>query len=126
MFYNLYLLKSEDIPKDENGIDFELIYCLESDKELSAEFEKNPNLNYYFIALQKTEQNLIIAKETLKSEWKKFSELSLTVLHITSEKKETRKAFRKLMNRSNNEFVIFKTQAVGFDKTSEKENDNAK
>jgi hypothetical protein len=116
-FYHLYLAKTNGIPKDENGEDFAVVYCLEKGKELSPELEKNPDLRYFLIVLQKTSADLNSGMLNVKLEWNIFSELTLELEHITDSVNEMTKEFRELLNECEEETVIFKSQIVGFDKT---------
>ena len=114
-FYNLYLGKTNGIPKDENGKEFEVVYCLENDKEISTDLEKNSNLRYFLIVLQKTKADLNNGMRNVKSEWNSFSDLTLKLEHITDYRSKMKKSFRELLNDCETETVIFKSQVVGFD-----------
>lgn len=52
-FYNLYLGKTNGIPKDENGKEFEVMYCLENDKEISTNLEKKFKFEIFFNCIAK-------------------------------------------------------------------------
>jgi hypothetical protein len=125
-FYNLYLAKTSKIPKDKNGNDFDVVYCLEIEKEISSELELNSNLRYIFIVLQKTRENLYNGMENVKLEWESFSNSSIEIEYITNDLKQIKKEFRKLFLKCDDETVIFKSQVVGFDKTSKKELNTAR
>ena len=124
--YNLYLGKVSEIPKNESGEDFEVVYMLESQKEYSTLSEENKNLKYYFIILQRTKLNLEMSIETVKTEWEDFSETKIELEHITNNIKKIKRSFRQEILESKNESIIFKTTLVGFDQTSRKESDKAK
>jgi hypothetical protein len=125
-FYNLYLGKTNGIPKDENGEEFEVVYCIENNKEVSSELEKNSNLRYFLIVLQKTKADLNSGMQNVKSEWNSFSDLTLKLEHITDYRNEMKKSFRELLNECENETVIFKSQVVGFDEKSVTESKEAR
>lgn len=125
-FYNLYLGKTNGIPKDENGKEFEVVYCLENDKEISTDLEKNSNLRYFLIVLQKTRADLNNGMRNVKSEWNSFSDLTLKLEHITDYKSKIKKSFREILNDCETETVIFKSQVVGFDEKSVTESREAR
>ena len=125
-FYNLYLGKTNGIPKDENGKEFEVVYCLENDKEISADLEKNSNLRYFLIVLQKTRADLNNGIRNVTSEWNSFSDLTLKLEHITDYRSRMKKNFRELLNDCKTETVIFKSQVVGFDEKSVTESREAR
>jgi len=116
--YNLYLCKTNGIPKDENGEEFEVVYCLEEDKEISAELEQNPNLRYLLIVLQKTKTDLKTGMRNVETEWNGFTDLTLEIEHITNDLKKIKRNFRELLLDCETETVIFKSQVVGFDEKS--------
>ena len=124
--YNLYLGKVSEIPKNESGEDFEVVFVLESQKEYSSLSEKNKNLRYFFIILQRTKLDLEMSLETVKTEWEDFSEAKIELEHITNNIKRIKKSFRQVILECKNESVIFKTTLVGFDQTSKKESEEAK
>jgi len=117
-FYNLYLGKTNGIPKDENGKEFEVVYCLENDKEVSLELEKDSDLRYFLIILQKTRADLENGMQNVKTEWRSFSDLSLEIEFVTDYRNKMTKNFRELLNECENETVIFKSQVVGFSEKS--------
>lgn len=117
-FYNLYLGKTNEIPKDENGKEFEVVYCFENDKETSPELGKNPNLKYYLIVLQKSKSDLKSGMLNVKMEWNIFTDLKLEIEHITDDLKRIKRNFRELLMDSETETIIFKSQVVGFDENS--------
>ena len=125
-FYNLYLGKTNGIPKDENGKEFEIVYCLENDKEISTDLEKNSNLRYFLIVLQKTRADLNNGMRIVKSEWNSFSDLTLNLEHITDYRSKMKKSFREILNDCETETVIFKSQVVGFDEKSVTESREAR
>lgn len=125
IFYNLYLGRVNGIPKDEKGNEFEIVYCVENNRNISN-IENNTDLNFFLIILQKTEDNLNESFEKVKTEWKDFSNLSLKLEHITDKKNRIKRNFRELLNETENEVIIFKSQAVGFDKTSKNELEQAR
>lgn len=125
-FHYLYLGKTNEIPKDENNEEFQAIYCLEENKEVSSDFEKNSNLNYFLIVLQKTSMELDNAMENVKSDWNSFTSLNLELEFITDYQNRMTKSFRKLFNDCENETVIFKSQVVGFNEKSLMEINEAK
>ena len=125
-FYNLYLGKTNGIPKDENGKEFEVVYCLENDKEISTDLEKNSNLRYFLIVFQKTKADLNNGMRNVKSEWNSFSNLTLKLEHITDYRSKMKKSFREILNDCETETVIFKSQVVGFDKNSVSESREAR
>jgi hypothetical protein len=89
--YNLYLCKTNGIPKDENREEFEVVYCLEEDKEISAELEQNPNLRYLLIVLQKTKADLKTGMRNAETEWNSFTALTLEIEHITNDLKKIKR-----------------------------------
>jgi hypothetical protein len=118
IYYNLYLGETNRIPKDENGNDFDVVYCLERGEKISAEFEKNPDLRYLFVILQKTRDEQIYAIQQIKSEWNSFTELPLEIEHISQELPKIKRPFRELILDADDGGVIFKSQVVGYDKNS--------
>ncbi len=125
-FYNLYLGKINGIPKDESGKEFDVVYCLENDKVISSKLEKNSNLRYLLIVLQKTRADLNSGMRNAKSQWNSFSDLSLELEHITHHRSRMKKNFRELLNECEDETVIFKSQVVGFDAKSVTESKEAR
>jgi sugar-specific transcriptional regulator TrmB len=125
-FHNLYLGQTNGIPKDENGKEFEVVYCLENDKEISSELEKNSDMRYLLIVLQKTRADLDNGIRRVKSEWNSFSDLTLKLEHITDYRNKMKKSFRELLNECENETVIFKSQVVGFNERSATETKEAR
>jgi hypothetical protein len=117
-FYNLFLGKTNGIPKDENNNEFEVVYCLENGKDISTDLKDNSNLRYYLIVLQKTKADLNNGIQNVISEWNSFSDLKLKLEHITDCKSKMTKSFRELLNDCETETIIFKSQVVGFDKKS--------
>ncbi|WP_296313249.1 hypothetical protein [Winogradskyella sp. UBA3174] len=116
--YNLYLCKTNGIPKDENGEEFEVVYCLEQGEEISAELEQNPNLRYLLIVLQKTKADLKTGMRNVETEWNSFTDLTLEIGHITNNLKKFKRNFRELILDSETETIIFKSQVVGFNEKS--------
>ena len=106
------------IPKDENGMEFEVVYCLENDKKISSELKNDSDLRYFLIILQKTKDDLENGILNVQKEWKSFSDLSLELEFITDYKNKRTKNFRELLNECDNETVIFKSQVVGFNNKS--------
>lgn len=124
--YNLYLAKTIQIPKDENGEEFQVIYIVDSKKEISPEIEENLNLQYAFIVLQKTQKEIDSANEIVINEWKNLSDLPIELELITDNLENITREFRKLVINVDVETVIFKTQVVGFDELSECEKNGAR
>lgn len=118
IYYNLYLGKTNSIPKDENGRDFHVVYCVEDDKKISVEFEKNNSLKYSLLILQKTRMDLDRAMKNVKSEWNGFTDLPLKIEHISEELQKMTRDFREVIMEANDESVIFKSQVVGYDENS--------
>ncbi|TXE18404.1 hypothetical protein ES692_07085 [Psychroserpens burtonensis] len=116
--YNLYLCKTNGIPKDKNGEEFEVVYCIEEDKEISTELEQNPNLRYLLIVLQKTKADLITGMRNVETEWNSFTDLTLEIEHITNDLKKITRNFRELLLDNETESIIFKSQVVSFDEKS--------
>ncbi|TPV31161.1 hypothetical protein FJ651_15355 [Paucihalobacter ruber] len=106
------------IPKDENGMEFEVVYCLENDKKISSELKNDSDLRYFLIILQKTKDDLENGILNVQNEWKSFSDLSLEFEFITDYKNKMTKNFRELLNECDHETVIFKSQVVGFNNKS--------
>ncbi|HRE78100.1 MAG TPA: hypothetical protein PLL09_09790 [Flavobacterium sp.] len=117
-FYNLYLGETNGIPKDEYGKEFEVVYCLEKDKKISSEIEKDSDLRYFLIVLQKTRTDLENGILNVKTEWGSFSDLPLEIEFITDYRIKMTKKNRELLNECENETVIFKSQVVGFNDKS--------
>ena len=118
IYYNLYLGKTNSIPKDENGKDFDVVYCIKDNKIISAELEKNNYLRYSLLILQKTRTELDDAIKNVKSEWNNFTDLPLEIEHISKELQKMTRNFRELIIDANDESVIFKSQVVGYDDKS--------
>jgi len=118
IYYNLYLGKTNSIPKDENGKDFDVVYCIKDNKIISAELEKNNYLRYSLLILQKTRTELDDAIKNVKSEWNNFTDLPLEIEHISKELQKMTRNFRELIIDADDESVIFKSQVVGYDDKS--------
>jgi hypothetical protein len=118
IYYNLYLGKTNNIPKDENGKDFDVLYCLENSKKVSIELEENTDLRYSLVILQKTRVELNYAIKNVKSEWNNFIDLPLEIEHISKELQKMTRNFRELILEADDESVIFKSQVVGYDEKS--------
>lgn len=116
--YNLYLCKTNGIPKDENGEKFQVVYCLEKDEEISNELEQNQNFRYLLIVLQKTNADLKNGKQNVKAEWNSFTDLNLEIENITNNLKNITRNFRELLLDCEEETVVFKSQIVGFNEKS--------
>ena len=116
--YNLYLCKTNGIPKDENGEEFEVVYCLEGHKEISTELKQNTNSRYLLIILQKTKAELKTGMRNVETEWNSFTDLTLEIEHITNDLKKIKRNFRELLLGCETETVIFKSQVVCFDEKS--------
>jgi hypothetical protein len=126
IYYNLYLGNTNKIPKDENGNEFDVVYCLEKGKKISADLEKNSDLRYLLVILQKTRIERNYAIEQIKSEWNNFTELPLEIEHISQELQKIKRPFRELILDADDESVIFKYQVVGYDKNSVLESKEAR
>ena len=126
IYYNLYIGKTNSIPKDENGKDFDVVYSVQNDKKISAELQKNKDLRYSLLILQKTRTELDAAIKYVKSEWKSFTDLPLEIEHISEELQKMTRNFRELIVDADDESVIFKSQVVGYDKKSEIESKQAR
>ena len=125
-FCNLFLAKTNGIPKDNSGEDFEVVYCIENNNEISSDLEEIADLKYFLIVLQKTEADLENGKRKVQAEWKKFSDLNLELELITNDLRKMTNSFRNLLKECNNETVIFKSQAVGFHENSVNETKEAR
>jgi hypothetical protein len=118
IYYNLYLGKTNSIPKDENGKDFDVVYSLEDSKKISAELEENTHLRYSLVILQKTRAELNYAIKNVKLEWNNFTDLPIEIEHISKELQKMTRNFRELILEADDESVIFKSQVVGYDEKS--------
>ncbi|MEP6262823.1 MAG: hypothetical protein ABJ092_14700 [Gillisia sp.] len=125
-FCNLYLAKTNGIPKDNSGTDFEVVYCIENNNEISSDLKEIADLKYFLIVLQKTGADLENGIRKVEAEWKKFSDLNLELEFITDNLTKMTKSFKNLLKECDNETVIFKSQAVGFHENSVNETKEAR
>ncbi len=125
-FCNLFLAKTNGIPKDNSGEDFEVVYCIENINEISSDLEKIADLKYFSIILQKTGADLDNGIRQVETEWKKFSDLNLELEFITNDLRKMTNSFRHLLKECSDETVIFKSQAVGFHENSVNETKGAR